>query len=68
MPTPPALFEEQSGPLRQMDHPADEWAGTRNKLTDYWADHEIKPGAEFAILTDIIHEADRRNPFGDRHA
>jgi DNA-damage-inducible protein D len=29
---------------------------TRNKLTDYWADHEIKPGQEFAILTDIIHQ------------
>ena len=29
---------------------------TRNKLTDYWSDHEIKPGEEFAILTNIIHE------------
>ena len=24
---------------------------TRNKRTDYWANHDIKPGAEFAILT-----------------
>ena len=24
---------------------------TRNKLTDYWKDHEIKKEAEFAILT-----------------
>ena len=29
---------------------------TRNKLTDYWATHEIKKGEEFAILTNIIHE------------
>ena len=28
---------------------------TRNKLTDYWADHDIKAGQEFAILTNIIH-------------
>lgn len=28
---------------------------TRNKLTDYWASHEIKPGDEYAILTNIIH-------------
>jgi len=29
---------------------------TRNKLTDYWKDHEIKEGDEFAILTNIIHQ------------
>jgi DNA-damage-inducible protein D len=29
---------------------------SRNKLTDYWRDHEINEGAEFAILTNIIHE------------
>lgn len=29
---------------------------TRNKLTDYWAEHEIQPGQEFAILTNVIHE------------
>ena len=36
---------------------------TRNKLTDYWKDHDIKrprpgssgEGEEFAILTSIIH-------------
>ena len=28
---------------------------TRNKLTDYWKEHEIKEGEEFAILTNIIH-------------
>ena len=29
---------------------------TRNKLTDYWKDHEIKEGEEYAILTNIIHQ------------
>jgi hypothetical protein len=29
---------------------------TRNKLTDYWADHEIEKGEEFAILTNLIHQ------------
>ena len=29
---------------------------SRNKLTDYWAGHEIKEGDEFAILTNIIHQ------------
>lgn len=29
---------------------------TRSKLTDYWATHAIKPGEEFAILTNIIHQ------------
>lgn len=30
---------------------------TRNKLTDYWKNHEITEDREFAILTNIIHEA-----------
>jgi hypothetical protein len=29
---------------------------TRNKLTDYWKDHDIKGENEFAILTNIIHQ------------
>jgi len=29
---------------------------TRNKLTDYWQDHEIKGEEEYAILTNIIHQ------------
>jgi hypothetical protein len=29
---------------------------TRNKLTDYWSEHNVKKGEEFAILTNIIHE------------
>jgi prophage antirepressor-like protein len=28
---------------------------TRNKLTDYWADHEVTSSREYAILTNIIH-------------
>jgi len=29
---------------------------TRNKLTDYWADHGIEKGDEFAKLTNVIHQ------------
>ena len=29
---------------------------TRNKLTDYWSEHGIQKGGEFAILTNIIHQ------------
>src|SRR3989339_1178002 len=29
---------------------------TRNKLTDYWKDHDIKKEEEYAILTNLIHE------------
>ena len=29
---------------------------TRNKLTDYWRDHEIQGESEYAILTNIIHQ------------
>ncbi len=29
---------------------------TRNKLTDYWKDHDVKEGDEYAILTNIIHQ------------
>jgi hypothetical protein len=29
---------------------------TRNKLTDYWAEHDIQQGEEFAILTNLIHQ------------
>lgn len=29
---------------------------TRNKLSDYWSNHDIRQGEEFAILTNIIHE------------
>ena len=29
---------------------------TRNKLTDYWKEHEVREGKEYAILTNIIHQ------------
>jgi len=29
---------------------------TRNKLTDYWKDHDITKEEEYAILTNIIHQ------------
>ncbi len=29
---------------------------TRNKLTDYWKESNVKEGKEFAILTNIIHQ------------
>ncbi|MDO9540831.1 MAG: BRO family protein [Kiritimatiellia bacterium] len=29
---------------------------TRNKLTDYWKDHNIKNEEEYAILTNVIHQ------------
>lgn len=29
---------------------------TRNKLTDYWKDHDITKSQEYAILTNIIHQ------------
>ncbi|NPV02121.1 MAG: hypothetical protein HPY53_12160 [Brevinematales bacterium] len=29
---------------------------TRNKLTDYWKDHEITKEEEYAILTNLIHK------------
>ena len=28
---------------------------TRNKLTDYWKEHDVKEGREYGILTNIIH-------------
>jgi DNA-damage-inducible protein D len=28
---------------------------TRNKLTDYWSENDVKEGQEYAILTNIIH-------------
>jgi DNA-damage-inducible protein D len=29
---------------------------TRNKLTDYWAEHDVKSRNDFAVLTNIIHQ------------
>src|ERR1019366_3758174 len=59
----PALSVDRAREAWQKQGRSDKWITqrmngqeTRNKLTDYWADHDIKQGAEFAILTDIIHE------------
>ena len=29
---------------------------TRNKLTDYWSEHGVEKGREYAILTNLIHQ------------
>ena len=65
-------MQEIADPARSLDRARDHWKRqgrsdtwserrmsgqeTRNKLTDYWKDHEIKEGEEFAILTNIIHQ------------
>jgi hypothetical protein len=64
-------MQEMADPSRSLDRAREYWQQhgrsekwiqqrmtgqeTRNKLTDYWKQHEIKKEAEFAILTDIIH-------------
>jgi DNA-damage-inducible protein D len=35
---------------------------TRNKLTDYWKDHDVKKEEEYAILTNIIIRNGRELP------
>jgi hypothetical protein len=65
-------MQEMADPGRSLDRARETWQKhgrsekwiqqrmtgqeTRNKLTDYWADHDIKQGEEFAILTNIIHQ------------
>ena len=65
-------MQEMADPARSLDRARETWQKhgrsekwiqqrmtgqeTRNKLTDYWASHEIKQGEEFAILTNIIHQ------------
>jgi len=65
-------MQEMADPARAIDRARETWQKhgrsekwiqqrmtgqeTRNKLTDYWAGHEIKKGAEYAILTNIIHQ------------
>jgi len=64
-------IQDMSDPARSLDRARDYWKQhgrsekwiqqrmmgqeTRNKLTDYWKDHEIKGEDEYAILTNIIH-------------
>ena len=59
----PALSLERARDTWQKHGRSEKWIQqrmtgqeTRNKLTDYWANHEIKKGDEFAILTNIIHQ------------
>jgi len=59
----PALSLERARETWQKHGRSEKWIQqrmtgqeTRNKLSDYWATHEIKRGDEFAILTNIIHQ------------
>jgi DNA-damage-inducible protein D len=59
----PALALDRARETWQKHGRSDKWIQqrmtgqeTRNKLTDYWAGHEIKEGEEYAILTNIIHQ------------
>jgi len=65
-------MQEMSDPARSLDRARETWRKqgrsrkwieqrmtgqeTRNKLTDYWASHDVKKGDEYAILTNIIHQ------------
>jgi DNA-damage-inducible protein D len=65
-------IQDMSDPARSLDRAREYWQQqgrsekwiqqrmmgqeTRNKLTDYWKDHEIKDEEEYAILTNIIHQ------------
>jgi DNA-damage-inducible protein D len=64
-------IQDMSDPARSLDRAREYWQlhgrsekwiqqrmmgqETRNKLTDYWKEHEIKGEDEYAILTNIIH-------------
>ncbi len=64
-------LQDMSDPARSLDRAREYWQQhgrsekwiqqrmtgqeTRNKLTDYWKDHDVK-GDEYAILTNIIHQ------------
>ncbi|MCF8156893.1 MAG: Bro-N domain-containing protein [Rhodoferax sp.] len=61
--TDPALSLNRARQTWQQHGRSDKWIQqrmtgqeTRNKLTDYWSEHDIKKGSEFAILTNIIHQ------------
>ena len=65
-------IQELADPERSLDRARENWQRygrsqtwiqqrmmgqeTRNKLTDYWKDHDIKKETEYAILTNIIHQ------------
>ena len=59
----PGLSLDRARQTWQQHGRSDKWIAqrmtgqeTRNKLTDYWREHDIKEGQEFAILTNIIHQ------------
>lgn len=59
----PALSLDRARETWQQHGRSDKWIQqrmtgqeTRNKLTDYWTEHGVKSGQEFAILTNIIHQ------------
>jgi DNA-damage-inducible protein D len=65
-------LQDMSDPARSLDRAREYWQQhgrsekwiqqrmmgqeTRNKLTDYWQDHEITKENEYAVLTNIIHQ------------
>ena len=65
-------IQDMSDPARSLDRAREYWRQhgrsekwiqqrmmgqeTRNKLTDYWKDHEITKEDEYPILTNIIHQ------------
>jgi hypothetical protein len=65
-------IQDMSDPARSLDRAREYWQQhgrsekwiqqrmmgqeTRNKLTDYWKDHEITKEEEYAVLTNIIHQ------------
>ena len=59
----PALSLNRARDTWQQHGRSDKWIQqrmtgqeTRNKLTDYWREHDVKSGHEFATLTPIIHQ------------
>lgn len=61
--TDPALSLNRARETWQQHGRSDKWIQqrmtgqeTRNKLTDYWREHDVKSGDEFAMLTNIIHQ------------
>jgi DNA-damage-inducible protein D len=65
-------LQDMSDPARSLDRAREYWQQhgrsekwiqqrmmgqeTRNKLTDYWQDHDITKEEEYAVLTNIIHQ------------
>jgi len=65
-------MQEMTDPSRSLDRARETWQKhgrsekwiqqrmmgqeTRNKLTDYWKNHDVQSENEFAILTNIIHQ------------